>query len=105
MQRNRKIHNKAMNAPLTFVDELALDPKNSDTMLVTIGVDGHNTHCRYIKFPVSLSYMGLKWGDEFEFEFSKDIQRDMNAFMAKYHREPSSKEYKELTERHLYNRN
>lgn len=96
------IDSKVMNAPLTFVEDLALDSRNSDTMFVTIGIVGHNTHCRYIKFPVSLSYMGLRWKDEFEFEFSKDIQRDMNTFIDKYHREPTPEEYKELTERHLY---
>ena len=48
------------------------------------------------------SDMGLRWDDEFEMEFSKDLQRDMNKFYSEHHRTPSSKEYKELTEIHLY---
>ena len=46
--------------------------------------------------------MGLCWDDEFEMEFSKDLQRDMNKFYSKHHRLPTPTEYKELTEIHLY---
>ena len=53
-------------------------------------------------FTVSLSYMGLRWEEDFGFEFSKDLQRDMNMFYAENRRIPTPEEYKELTERHLY---
>jgi hypothetical protein len=46
--------------------------------------------------------MGLRWDDEFEFEFSKDLQRDMNSFYSTYKRIPSAEEYKKLMERHIY---
>lgn len=46
--------------------------------------------------------MELQWNDEFEIEFSKDLQRDMNKFYTERRRVPSSVEYRDLTERHLY---
>lgn len=46
--------------------------------------------------------MGLRWEEDFGFEFSKDLQRDMNSFWGEHKRIPTSEEYKELTERHLY---
>ena len=61
-----------------------------------------NNDVKYVSSPVSLSYMELKWDDEFEMEFSKDLQRDMNMFYTENRRIPTPDEYKELTEMHLY---
>ena len=46
--------------------------------------------------------MGINWDGEFEIEFSKDLQRDMNKFYAANNRIPTANEYKGLTEMHLY---
>jgi len=91
-----------MNVPFTYVSELALDATDKDKMWVTVGVEKVDATDHCIEFAVSLSYMGLNWDSEFEMEFSKDIQRDMNQFYGQYHREPTASEYKKLTERHLY---
>ena len=91
-----------MKTPLTWLDDLSRDEINADIMHVRVGLEDNNNDVKYISFPVSLSYMGLRWDDEFEMEFSKDLQRDMNKFYSEHHRTPSSKEYKELTEIHLY---
>ena len=90
-----------MEIPLTWLDELSRDEINTDIMHVRVGIEDNND-VKYVSFPVSLSYMGLRWDDEFEMEFSKDLQRDMNKFYSEYCRIPSSTEYKELTEIHLY---
>lgn len=90
-----------MEIPLTWLDELSRDEINADIMHVRVGIEDDND-VKYVSFPVSLSYMGLRWDDEFEMEFSKDLQRDMNKFYSEHCRIPSSKEYKELTEIHLY---
>lgn len=90
-----------MLTPITHLSDLYLDDTNSDIMHVSVGVE-HNQTIEHINFVVSLSYMGLRWKDDFGFEFSKDIQRDMNSFYEKYHRIPLPQEYKLLTERHLY---
>ena len=90
-----------MEIPLTWLDELSRDEINADIMYVRVGIEDNND-VKYVSFPVSLSYMGLRWDDEFEMEFSKDLQRDMNKFYSEHHRIPSSTEYKELTEIHLY---
>lgn len=90
-----------METPLTWLDELSRDEINADIMHVRVGIEDNND-VKYVSFPVSLSYMGLRWDDEFEMEFSKDLQRDMNKFYSGHFRIPSSKEYKELTEIHLY---
>ena len=90
-----------METPLTYLDELALDPKNPDLMYVRVGIDDGDKH-QFVTFTVSLSYMGLDWQEDFGFEFSKDLQRDMNRFYEKHHRIPTSEEYKVLTECHLY---
>ena len=90
-----------METPLTWLDELSRDKINADLMYVRVGIENNNDF-KYVRFPVSLSYMGLRWDDEFEMEFSKDLQRDMNEFYSKHHRIPSPEEYKELTEIHLY---
>ena len=66
-----------------------------------VGVENNND-VKYVSSPVSLSYMGLRWDDEFEMEFSKDLQRDMNMFYTENRRIPTPDEYKELTEMHLY---
>ena len=78
-----------------------MDMTNPDIMHVRVGVE-EGEHHQYIKFSVSLSYMGIDWNDEFEMEFSKDLQRDMNEFYAEHKRVPSPTEYKDLTEMHLY---
>ena len=70
-------------------------------MHVCVGVDDGSWQ-QYIQFPVSLSYMGISWDGEFEIEFSKDLQRDMNKFYAANNRIPTANEYKGLTEMHLY---
>lgn len=90
-----------MHIPFTYLDDLYLDDTNPDTMYISVCVE-HNQAIEYINFSVSLSYMGLCWDDEFEMEFSKDLQRDMNKFYSKHHRLPTPIEYKELTEIHLY---
>ena len=90
-----------MDTPLTWLEELSQDTINRDLMHVRVGVEDSN-NITFIKYTVSLSYMGLRWEDDFGFEFSKDLQRDMNAFYMEHQRIPSSIEYKELTERHLY---
>lgn len=90
-----------MLTPITHLSDLYLDDTNSDIMHVSVGVE-HNQTVEYINFVVSLSYMGLRWEDDFGFEFSKDLQRDMNRFYSKYCRLPTPTEYKELTEIHLY---
>ena len=90
-----------MLVPFAYLDDLYLDDTNPDTMYVSVCVE-HNQTIEYINFSVSLSYMGLCWDDEFEMEFSKDLQRDMNKFYSKHHRLPTPTEYKELTEIHLY---
>lgn len=91
-----------MEIPNTWVEELSQDPQNSDLMHVVVGVENYTPNWIFIKFTVSLSYMGLHWDDEFEFEFSKDVQRDMNKFFEEHKRIPTPEEYKALTERHLY---
>lgn len=90
-----------MLAPITHLDDLYLDETNLDIMHVSVGVE-YNQTIEYIDFAVSLSYMGQDWDDDFGFEFSKDLQRDMNRFYSQYHRLPTPTEYKELTEIHLY---
>lgn len=90
-----------METPLTWLDELSRDMINDDIVHVRVGIEDNND-IKYVSFPISLLYMGLSWDDEFEMEFSKDLQRDMNEFYSEHHRIPSSTEYKELTERHLY---
>ena len=70
-------------------------------MHVRVGIEDNND-VKYVSFPVSLSYMGLRWDDEFEMEFSKDLQRDMNKFYTENSRIPTPDEYKEMTEMHLY---
>ena len=90
-----------METPLTWLDDLSRDEINADIMYVRVGIEDYND-VKYVSFPVSLSYMGLRWDDEFEMEFSKDLQRDINKFYCEHHRTPSSKEYKKLTEIHLY---
>ena len=90
-----------MNIPHTYLDDIKLDTTNPDIMHVCVGVDDGSRQ-QYIQFPVSLSYMGIDWNDEFEMEFSKDLQRDMNEFYAEHKRVPSPTEYKDLTEMHLY---
>ncbi len=90
-----------MLTPITHLSDLYLDDTNSDIMHVSVGVEQNQT-IEYINFVVSLSYMGLRWEDDFGYEFSKDLQRDINRFYSKYHRLPTPTEYKELTERHLY---
>lgn len=90
-----------METPLTYLDELALDPNNPDLMHVRVGIDESNKH-QFVNFAISLSYMGLDWDADFGFEFSKDLQRDMNRFYEDHHRIPTSEEYKALTECHLY---
>lgn len=90
-----------METPLTWLEELSIDTNDFGTMHVNIGVE-YNQTIEYIDFVVSLSSMGLRWDDEFEFEFSKDLQRDMNSFYSTYKRIPSAEEYKKLTERHIY---
>ena len=90
-----------MLVPFAYLDDLYLDDTSPDTMYVSVCVE-HNQAIKYINFSVSLSYMGLCWDDEFEMEFSKDLQRDMNKFYSKHHQLPTPTEYKELTEIHLY---
>ena len=90
-----------METPLTWLDELSQDTSNPDLMHVCVGIED-GSDIKYIKFVVSLSYMGLHWDEEFETEFSKDLQRDMDMFYCEHGRIPSAEEYKELTERHLY---
>lgn len=90
-----------MLTPITHLDDLYLDDINSDVMHIRVCIE-HNQTIEYISFVVSLAYMGLSWNDEFEFEFSKDLQRDTNKFYLENHRLPTPKEYKILTERHLY---
>ncbi|MBR2265992.1 MAG: hypothetical protein IJ882_04875 [Paludibacteraceae bacterium] len=90
-----------MNTPLTYLDDLTLDTTNPDTMYVRVGVEDGRSH-QYIDFPVSLSYMGINWNSEFEMEFSKDLQRDMNKFYAANNRIPTANEYRNLTEMHLH---
>ena len=70
-------------------------------MYVRVGIEDNND-VKYVSFPVSLSYMGLRWDDEFEMEFSKDLQHDMNKFYTENSRIPTPDEYKEMTEMHLY---
>ena len=90
-----------MLVPFAYLDDLYLDDTNPDTMHVSVCVE-HNQTIEYINFSVSLSYMGLHWDDDFGFEFSKDLQRDINRFYSQYYRLPTPTEYKELTEIHLY---
>lgn len=90
-----------MLAHYAYLEDLYLDDTNPDTMYVSVCVE-HNQTIEYINFSVSLSYMGLNWDDDFGFEFSKDLQRDMNKFYMEHHRLPTPTEYKELTEIHLY---
>ena len=90
-----------MEIPLTWLEELSQDTRNGDLMHVRVGVEDSNA-TTFINFTVSLSYMGLRWEEDFGFEFSKDLQRDMNMFYAENRRIPTPEEYKELTERHLY---
>lgn len=91
-----------MKIPITWLEELSQDTENKDLMHVCVGVENNNDNNTLIEFTVSLSYMGLHWDDEFEFEFSKDVQRDMNKFFEEHNRIPTPEEYKDLTERHLY---
>lgn len=90
-----------METPLTWLDDLSRDEINADIMHVRVGVEDNND-VEYVRFTVSLSYMGLRWDDEFEMEFSKDLQRDMNMFYTENSRIPTPDEYKEMTEMHLY---
>lgn len=90
-----------MSTPLTYLNDLWLDATNSDIMHVRVGLDNCSV-AKAIEFPVSLSYMGLDWDDDFGFEFSRDLQRDMNTFYAANHRLPSAEEYRVLTEQHRY---
>ncbi len=90
-----------MNIPHTYLDDIKLDTTNPDIMHVCVGVDDGSRQ-QYIQFPASLSYMGISWDGEFEIEFSKDLQRDMNKFYAANNRIPTANEYKGLTEMHLY---
>lgn len=90
-----------MGTPLTWLEELSQDTIDKDLMHVRVGVEDGND-ITFIKYTVSLSYMGLQWDEDFGFEFSKDLQRDMDMFYAENNRIPTPEEYKELTERHLY---
>ena len=90
-----------MSAPLTYLNDLHLDIENPDIMHINVCLQNESNE-ESVDFAVSLSHMGLSWDDEFEMELSKDLQRDMNAFYMEHQRIPSSIEYKELTERHLY---
>lgn len=90
-----------MEIPLTWLDDLSRDEINADIMYVRVGIEDNND-VKYVSSPVSLSYMELKWDDEFEMEFSKDLQRDMNMFYTENRRIPTPDEYKEMTEMHLY---
>lgn len=90
-----------MPTPLTHLDDLWRDATNTDIMHVRVGLDNCSV-AKAIEFSVSLSYMGLNWEDDFVFEFSKDLQRDMNTFYAANHRIPTAEEYQTLTESHLY---
>ena len=90
-----------MDTPLTYLDDLTLDKQNADTMHVRVGIVDY-PQAPFVDFDVSLSYMGLQWNDEFEMEFSKDLQRDMNKFYTEHRRVPSPVEYRALTERHVY---
>ena len=87
-----------MEIPLTWLDDLSRDEINADIMYVRVGIEDNND-VKYVSFPVSLSYMGLRWD---EMDFSKDLQRDMNMFYTENRRIPTPDEYKELTEMHLY---
>ena len=90
-----------MDIPQTWLDDLRQDTQNLDLMHVCVGID-ECFKTTFVKFTVSLSYMGLRWEEDFGFEFSKDLQRDMIYFWREQKRIPTSEEYKELTERHLY---
>ena len=90
-----------MDTPQTWLEDLSQDTKNPDLMHVYVGIDDC-FKTTFIEFTVSLSYMGLRWEEDFGFEFSKDLQRDMISFWREHKRIPTSEEYKELTERHLY---
>lgn len=90
-----------MPTPLTYLDDLWLDATDTDIMHVRVGLDNCSV-AKAIEFPISLSYMGLDWNDDFGFEFSRDLQRDMNTFYASNRRIPNAEEYRALTERHLY---
>lgn len=90
-----------MDTPQTWLEDLNKDTMNPDLMHVCVGIDTC-LEITFVKFTVSLSYMGLRWEEDFGFEFSKDLQRDMNSFWGKHKRIPTSEEYKELTEKHLY---
>ena len=90
-----------METPLTYLDDLRRDKQNADIMHVRVGIADY-PQMPFVDFDVSLSSMGLHWSDEFEMEFSKDLQRDMNKFFTEHRRIPSSLEYRDLTERHSY---
>ena len=90
-----------MPTPVTSLNDLWLDATISDIMHVRVGLDNCSV-AKAIEFPVSLSYMGLDWDDDFGFEFSRDLQQDMNTFYAANHRLPSAEEYRVLTEQHRY---
>ena len=91
-----------MKIPFAWLNDLEQDEINPDLMRVCVGVRD-TSNITFMEFKVSLSHMGITKDDEFELEFSKDLQRDLNIFYEKYQRIPTSMEYKVMTERHIYN--
>jgi len=101
--------------PNTWVNDMYLDEKDEDLMHVEFGVDWYDVSVfpprqvkemepAYICFCVSLSYMNIEFdGDsDWEIEFAKDIQRDVDTFYNAHHRIPTPSEMRELTEIHCY---
>ena len=86
---------------VTSVQDLQLVTSDESMMRITLDIDQggkKNTH----EFDVSLEKMGLQWGDEFEDELSKDLQKDVLAFYRENDRLPREPELTWLTEQHDY---
>lgn len=86
---------------VTSVQDLQLVPGDESVMRIALDVEQGGKKSAS-EFEVSLEKMGLQWGDEFEDELGKDLQKDVLAFYRENDRLPRESGLTWLTEQHDY---